>query len=57
VELVSGVAAGAGRWSQAGEGSGASKTGVQSGFAFQLRGSGISAGNDRVRAFAELGLG
>jgi hypothetical protein len=57
LELYSGVAAGLGRWRQAGEGIAAGQTGVQSGFAFQLRGLGISAGNERFRAFAELGLG
>ncbi len=57
VELYSALAAGAGRWSQAGDGIGASQDGVQSGFAFQLRYFGISAGTDRVRAFVDLGIG
>jgi hypothetical protein len=57
VELYSALAAGAGRWSQAGTGIGTSQDGVQSGFAFQLRYLGINAGNDRLRAFVELGLG
>ena len=57
LELYTGLAAGAGRLSQAGSGIGSTQTGVQSGFAFQLRGLGLSAGNERFRAFAEVGLG
>jgi hypothetical protein len=57
VELYGALAAGAGRWSQAGDGIGASQDGVQSGFAFQLRYFGINAGNERVRAFVDLGIG
>jgi hypothetical protein len=57
VELYGALAAGAGRWSQAGTGIGTSQDGVQSGFAFQLRYFGISAGDDRFRAFLDLGLG
>lgn len=57
VELYSALAAGAGRWSQGGDGIGASQDGVQSGFAFQLRYFGINAGNERVRAFVDLGIG
>ena len=57
VELQSGIAAGAARWGQAGQGIGVSQDGVQSGFAFQLRAIGISAGNEQVRVFAELGVG
>lgn len=57
VELYSALAAGAGRWSQAGTGIGSSQDGVQSGFAFQLRYLGVNAGNDRLRAFLDLGIG
>ena len=57
VELYSALAVGAGRWSQAGSGIGASQDGVQSGFAFQIRYFGINAGNERVRAFLDLGIG
>jgi hypothetical protein len=57
LELYSGLAAGGGRWSQAGQGIGASQDGVQSGFAFQIRYFGANVGNDRFRAFVDLGLG
>ena len=57
VELYSALAAGAGRWSQAGTGIGTSQDGVQSGFAFQLRYFGINAGSERIRAFVDLGIG
>jgi hypothetical protein len=57
LELYSALAAGAGWWTQAGRGIGASQDGVQSGFAFQLRCIGVTAGNERLRAFAELGIG
>jgi hypothetical protein len=57
VELYSALAVGAGRWGQAGTGIGTTQDGVQSGFAFQLRYLGINAGNDRLRAFLDLGLG
>jgi len=57
VELYSALAVGAGRWSQAGSGIGASQDGVQSGFAFQIRYFGVNAGNERVRAFLDLGIG
>jgi len=57
VELYGALAVGAGRWSQTGSGIGASQDGVQSGFAFQLRYFGVNAGNERVRAFLDLGIG
>lgn len=57
LELYSGLAAGGGRWSQTGQGIGAVQDGVQSGFAFQIRYFGATVGNDRFRAFVDLGLG
>jgi hypothetical protein len=57
VELYGALAVGAGRWSQTGSGIGASQDGVQSGFAFQIRYFGVNAGNERVRAFLDLGIG
>jgi hypothetical protein len=54
---LSALAAGVGRWSQAGSGIGASQRGVQSGFAFQLRDLWVNAGNERVRVFLDLGIG
>ncbi len=57
LELYSGLAAGGGWWSQSGRGIGASRRGVQSGFAFQIRYFGANVGNDRFRAFLDLGLG
>jgi hypothetical protein len=57
LEFYSALAAGAGRWKQVGEGIGASKDGVTSGFAFQIRYAGLSAGNERIRAFVDLGIG
>jgi hypothetical protein len=57
LEVYSAVAAGAGRLQRDGTGIGASSDGVTSGFAFQLRLVGLSAGTERVRLFADLGLG
>jgi hypothetical protein len=57
LELSSALAAGAAKWRQDGRGIGASQHGVQSGFAFQLRYIGIAAGNGRIRAFIDLGIG
>jgi hypothetical protein len=57
LEFYSALAAGAGRWRQVGEGIGVSKDGVTSGFAFQIRYAGLSVGNQRLRAFVDLGIG
>jgi hypothetical protein len=57
IELYSAVAVGAGRWSQEGSGTAAAFDRVTSGFAFQLRYIGLAVGNERVRAFVDLGIG
>jgi hypothetical protein len=57
LEVYSAVAAGAGRLRREGTGIGASSDGVTTGPAFQLRLVGISAGTERVRLFADLGIG
>jgi hypothetical protein len=57
LELYSGLAAGAAWWNQVGQGIGASQDGVQSGPAFQIRCIGVNVGNERFRAFIDLGIG
>jgi hypothetical protein len=57
LELYSGLAAGAAWWRQAGQGIGVSQDGVQSGPAFQVRYIGLNVGNERFRAFIDLGIG
>lgn len=56
-EFYSALGAGAGRWAEDGSGFAATHHEVSSGFAFQLRYAGISVGNERFRAFADLGIG
>jgi hypothetical protein len=57
VETYSALAAGYGTWRATGTVAGARYDDVQSGPAFQLRYFGLSVGNERFRAFADLGLG
>jgi hypothetical protein len=57
VETYSGLAAGYGRWHAEGTVAGTPYADTQSGPAFQLRYFGVSAGNDRLRVFADLGIG
>jgi hypothetical protein len=57
VELYSAVAAGGAVWRERGTLSGTRYDGEDARFAFQLRLLGLSLGGERVRAFAEVGLG
>jgi hypothetical protein len=57
LELYSALAVGAGRWREHGAGIAASHQDVTAGPAFQLRYIGIAAGSERVRLFADLGIG
>lgn len=57
VELYSALGAGYARWSEEGTVDGTRHDDAQGGFAFQIRVFGVSAGSERVRVFAELGLG
>jgi hypothetical protein len=56
-ELYSALGAGVGRWKEEGSGFASTHREVSSGFAFQLRYAGIAVGNERVRAFVDLGIG
>jgi hypothetical protein len=57
VELYSALAAGYAWWAQRGTGVASSLDRVTSGFAFQLRYVGVALGNERLRAFVDLGIG
>lgn len=57
VELYGALAAGYGRWRASGTVAGVRYDDTSSGFAFQVRYFGVSVGNERLRAFAELGIG
>lgn len=57
VETYSGLAAGYGRWRTEGIVAGSTYEDTQTGPAFQLRYFGVSAGTERFRVFADLGIG
>lgn len=57
VETYSGLAAGYGRWRAEGTVAGSPYSDTQTGPAFQLRYFGVSAGSERFRVFADLGIG
>jgi hypothetical protein len=57
VETYSALAAGYGRWRGTGTVAGARYDDTSAGFSFQVRYFGVSVGNERFRAFADLGIG